>query len=82
MIRTPYNFQPIWAKVVIERIGQDSDLRTPARVNELLDAYARTYGETVTDSKRADVHELIMRRYQGMVGMRDWPNHQANEVQS
>ena len=79
MIRRPYSLQPLFCQIVIERVGQDSALRTPARVNELLDAYARTYNETVPDALRADVHELIMRRYHGMHGMRGWPDATAND---
>ena len=79
MIRTPYHFQPIWAQIVIERVGQQSEFRNPARVSELLHDYARTYGTVPTQQQIDDCHELIMRRYHGMYGMRDWPDSSAND---
>lgn len=79
MINTPFQYQPNFARIVIERVGQQSELRNPASVNELLHAYAQTYGVVPTQQQIDDCHELIMRRYQGGYGMRDWPVAEAND---
>ena len=76
---THIQYQPLWAQIVIERVGQQTEFRNPASVDDLLTSYARTYGEVPSDNQRSDVHALIMRRYRGCFGMRDWPNAIANE---
>ena len=47
---TPYQYLAFFARLAIERLDSDSDLRTDDRLDELLDAYARTYGETCDTS--------------------------------
>jgi hypothetical protein len=41
-----YQYLPLWAKMSIERLDCDPDLRTGDKLDELLTAYASTYGES------------------------------------
>jgi hypothetical protein len=54
---------PQYAKIAIERIDADSDLRTHAKLDELLDAYAKTHGEQVDQHTRDSAHCICKRRF-------------------
>lgn len=62
---TPYQYLPLFAKVSIERLDADSDLRTSQRLDELLDAYAKTYGLVCDDHDRESSHYICSRRFSG-----------------
>ena len=61
--RTPYPYQPQFARIAIERLDADCALRTSARLNELLDAYARTYGAECSQAERDSAHYTCSRRF-------------------
>lgn len=62
-----YQYLPQYAKIAIERIDADSDLRTHAKLDELLDAYAKTYAETVDQHTRDSAHCICKRRFPDFV---------------
>lgn len=59
----PYQYLPRYAKLAIERIDCDSSLRTAAKLDELIDAYAKTYGETPDEHARASAQHIAARRF-------------------
>lgn len=59
----PYQYLPNYAKIAIERLDADSSLRTAAKLNELLDAYAKTYGEHCDDHTRYSAHYRCEKRF-------------------
>lgn len=54
---------PLFARLAIERIDADSDLRTGAKLDELLRAYAAQYRETCDDYTRQSAHAIASRRF-------------------
>lgn len=54
---------PLWARVAVERLDACAGLRSEATLDELLIAYAKTYGEAVPAALRASVHELCRGRF-------------------
>ncbi len=58
-----YQYLPLYAKISIERLDADSDLRTEAKLDELLDAYAATYGEVCDDYIRESAHFRCSKRF-------------------
>lgn len=62
---TPYRYLPLWAKVAIERLDACAELRTEAMLDELLDGYARTYGEAVDAQNRESARHICRRRFLG-----------------
>ena len=60
---TPYQYLPLFAKVSIERLDQDSDLRSSDKLNELLDAYAKKYGESCDQQSRDSAHHICSKRF-------------------
>lgn len=62
---TPYQYLPLWARVAIERLDACAELRTEAMLDELLDSYAKTYGETVDEQTRASARHICRRRFLG-----------------
>lgn len=60
---TPYQYLPLFAKVAIERLDADCDLRSGAKLNELLDAYASTYGEKCDEQERYSANYICSRRF-------------------
>jgi len=66
--RTPYHHQPQFARIAIERLGADSTLRTSAKLDELLDAYARTYGVECSPAERDSAHYTCSRRFYDFPG--------------
>ena len=62
---TPYQYLPLYAKISIERLDSDSDLRTGEMLNSLLDAYAKTYGEECDTHSRESAHYICSRRFLG-----------------
>ena len=62
---TPYQYLPLWAKVAIERLDTNAELRDEAMLDELLGSYARTYGETVDAQTRDSARHICRRRFMG-----------------
>ncbi|WP_406625361.1 hypothetical protein [Acidovorax sp. SDU_ACID1] len=62
---TPYQYLPLWARVTIERLDSCADLRTEPMLDELLEAYAKTYGETVDGQTRESARHICRRRFAG-----------------
>ncbi len=62
---TPYQYLPLWAKVAIERLNADAELRTESMLDELLDSYAKTYGEAVDDQTRESARHICRSRFLG-----------------
>jgi len=62
---TPYQYLPLWAKIAIERLDACAELRTESMLDELLDGYARTYGEPVDDQTRESARHICRRRFPG-----------------
>lgn len=60
---TPYQYLPIFGKLAIERLDADNDLRTESMLDELLQGYARTYGELVDLETCAAAHRICARRF-------------------
>ncbi len=58
-----YQYLPLFAKLAIERLDADSDLRTAEKLDELIDAYAKTYGEECDDYIRASAHFRCSKRF-------------------
>ncbi len=62
---TPYQYLPQWAKIAIEWLDNCSEMRNEAKLDELLDGYAKTYGETVDDQTREAARHICRRRFLG-----------------
>ena len=60
---TPLHFLPLYARVAIERLDAAHNLRTAAQLDELLQAYATTYGLTVDLETCAAAHRICSRRF-------------------
>lgn len=60
---TPYQHLPLYAKVAIERLDCDDQLRTAAQLDQLLQAYASTYGLTVDLATCAAAHRICAARF-------------------
>jgi hypothetical protein len=60
---TPFQYLPLFAKVAIERLNSAEHLRTAAQLDDLLQAYAKTYGRTVDLETCAAVHRICARRF-------------------
>lgn len=60
---TPYQYLPLFAKVAIERLDQNYDMRNGGTLNEMLDAYAKNYGiECDTETRQSAAH-IASRRF-------------------
>jgi hypothetical protein len=62
---TPYQYLPLWAKVAIERLDADAQLRSEAMLDELIDSYARSYGDSVDEQTRESARHICRRRFAG-----------------
>jgi hypothetical protein len=60
---TPYQYMPLYAKVAIERLDSNSSLRTAPMLDQLIDAYAQTYGATCDQHTRDSAHYICSRRF-------------------
>ena len=60
---TPYQYLPLFAKVAIERLDQNSDMRNSATLNGMLDAYATTYGIECDAQTRQSAQHIATRRF-------------------
>ena len=60
---TPYQYLPLFAKIAIERLDADSDLRSNIMLDELLDSYAKTYGLQCDSHCRDSAHHICNRRF-------------------
>jgi hypothetical protein len=60
---TPLQCLPLYARIAIERLQADSNLRSGGQLNQLLDAYARTYAIEVDDCTRASAHHICAQRF-------------------
>jgi hypothetical protein len=65
MTRPPeaYQWLPHFAKVAIERLDADSNLRNGATLDLLLDSYASSNGETCDAHTRESAHYRCARRF-------------------
>ena len=59
---TPLAFLPLFARVAIERVSLDEQLRTGARLDELLQAYADSMGRLVDLETCASAHRICEMR--------------------
>lgn len=59
----PLQFLPLFVRLAIERADSDSDLRTSARVRELIDGYGRTYGQTAEPWEVESALHICRRRF-------------------
>lgn len=62
---TPYQYLPLWAKLAVERLDTCAELRTEPMLDELLEGYAKTYGETVDGQTRESARHICRRRFAG-----------------
>jgi hypothetical protein len=69
---TPYQYLPLWAKVSIERLDADSELRSNIQLDELLNAYAATYGEQCDSITRDSAHHICSRRFGASFSFIGW----------
>ena len=60
---TPYQYLPTFAKVAIERLDQNSDMRNASTLNAMLDAYAKTYGIECDNETRESAAHIAARRF-------------------
>jgi hypothetical protein len=60
---TPYQYLPLFAKVAVERLDGNSDLRSATMLDSLLDAYASTYGLECDSHTRESAHHICTRRF-------------------
>ena len=60
---TPYQYLPLFAKISIERLDADSDLRSNIMLDELLNSYAKTYGDQCDSQTRDSAHHICNRRF-------------------
>lgn len=60
---TPYQHLPLYAKLAIERLDCAGELRSAAQLDELLQAYAATYGLTVDLPTCAAAHRICAKRF-------------------
>ena len=63
MNHTPYQYLPTFAKVAIERLDQNSDMRNASALNAMLDAYAKTYGIECDNETRESAAHIAARRF-------------------
>ena len=63
MDHTPYQYLPTFAKVAIERLDQNSDMRNTNTLNAMLDAYAKTYGIECDNETRESAAHIASRRF-------------------
>lgn len=59
----PYQYLPLFAKIAIERLDADSDLRSNHKLDELLDAYAASCGVECDSAIRDSAHHICARRF-------------------
>lgn len=60
---TPYQYLPLFAKLAIERLDADNNLRNEILLDELLQGYACAYGLRVDIESCAAVHRICARRF-------------------
>lgn len=60
---TPFQYLPLFAKVAIERLDAAHQLRTAVKLDELLQAYAETYGLRVDLETCAAAHRICAARF-------------------
>ena len=60
---TPFQHLPLFAKDAIERLDAAHQLRTAAKLDELLQAYAETYGLRVDLETCAAAHRICACRF-------------------
>lgn len=54
---------PLYAQIAIDRLAADASLRTPAKLDELIEAYRGTYGLPSNPSERDRAHAEARRRF-------------------
>ena len=60
---TPYQYLPLFAKVAIERLDQNYEMRNVNTLDSMLDAYAKTYGIDCDDETRQSARHIASRRF-------------------
>jgi len=60
---TPYRYLPLFVRVAIERLDSDRALRTARQLDDMIDAYAKTYGTTCEPPDRASAHHICACRF-------------------
>ena len=60
---TPYRYLPLYARIAVERLDADPDMRTGQTLDELMVAYAQTMGKTVDLETCAAAHHTCARRF-------------------
>ena len=63
MAPAPYGHLPQFARLAIERLDTEADLRTGPRLDELLTGYARAYGQECDAHTRESAHHICGRRF-------------------
>lgn len=63
MAPAPYGHLPQFARLAIERLDAEADLRTGPRLDELLTGYARAYGQECDAHTRESAHHICGRRF-------------------
>lgn len=56
---------PFYARLALERLICDEALRSNIKLDELLDAYASTYGEECDSITRDSAHKFACARFNG-----------------
>lgn len=67
-----YQYLPLFAKVAIERLDADADLRSNHKLDELLDSYASTYGMECDSVTRDSAHHICARRFGATFSFLGW----------
>lgn len=60
---TPYQYLPFFAKLAIERLNADPDLRNVEKLDELMQAYAGQYGLQLDALTRTSAHRICAHRF-------------------
>jgi hypothetical protein len=75
---TPLCYLPLYAQIAIERLDRDASLRDGARLDELLNGYARSMCRTVDLETCAAAHRVCARRFHDFretIAGAPWANH-------
>lgn len=60
---TPYQYLPLFARVAIERLNNAYELRNGQALDNLLNAFAETYGLACDEQTRESAHHICSRRF-------------------
>lgn len=62
-VPTPIKFLPLYARLAFERLTSEAIYRNSVVLDEMLDAYAKTYGLTCDEETREDTHTHCKARF-------------------